>query len=195
MSLSAPGRFRLVVIGGSAGSTIGLPLILAGLPHDLRLPVVVVRHIAPESTWEFFMRRTDADCALTIIEPDDKEPIFGGHVYMAPPNYHLLIERDYTFSLSVDEKVRYSRPSIDVLFETAADAYGESVIGVIMTGANDDGAAGLKKIKERGGYAIVQDPKTAQVDIMPKAAIAACDVDRILPLERIAEALLELERL
>ena len=105
---------------------------------------------------------------------------------MAPPNYHLLIEPDQTFTLTIDERVNYARPSIDVLFETAAEVFREHLIGIILTGANNDGSHGLKRIKELGGMAIVQDPETAEVDSMPKAAVAACAVDHVLSLEEIS---------
>ena len=110
-------------------------------------------------------------------------------IYIAPPNYHLLVEADRTFSLSIDEPVNYARPSIDVLFETAADVYKTNLIGVILTGANTDGSHGLKRIKETGGLSVVQDPSTAEADTMPRAAIAAVDVDYVLPLEEIGKVL------
>jgi two-component system chemotaxis response regulator CheB len=134
-------------------------------------------------------RRTN----LKVVDAEDKQWIKPGHVYLAPANYHLLVERG-AFSLSVDDAVSYSRPSIDVLFESAADAYGASVAAVVLTGANSDGARGVKAIKKRGGFVVVQDPKTAEAPSMPTAAIAAARVDQILPLERIGPFLLELCR-
>jgi two-component system chemotaxis response regulator CheB len=121
---------------------------------------------------------------LPVSDADDKQPILPRHVYLAPPDYHLLIQRGW-FSLSTEEHVHFARPSIDVLFESAADAYGEQVIGLILTGANQDGAAGLARIKERGGVAIVQDPSTAERGEMPDAALAATVADAVLPLEEI----------
>ncbi len=124
---------------------------------------------------------------------DDKQWIKPGTVYLAPANYHLLVERGH-FELSVDDAVAYSRPSVDVLFESAADAYGASLAAVVLTGANRDGARGVARVKEKGGFVIVQDPKTAEAPSMPEAAIAAARVDRILPLERIGPFLVELCR-
>jgi two-component system chemotaxis response regulator CheB len=126
--------------------------------------------------------------ARPVRDVEDKAPIEPGHVYLAPLDYHLLVQRGW-FSLSVDPRVQHARPSIDVLFESAADAYGEKVIGVILTGANEDGAAGLARIKERGGVAVIQDPAGAERRTMPDAAIAATVADAILPLEGIGKFL------
>jgi two-component system, chemotaxis family, protein-glutamate methylesterase/glutaminase len=126
-----------------------------------------------------------------VQEVEDKDEIVPGNVYLAPPDYHLLIEPSY-FALSTDEPVSYARPSIDVLFESAADIYAEQVIGVILTGANQDGIAGLKRVKARGGMTIVQEPGTAESDITPKAAISAVEVDEILPLRDIPHLLVKL---
>ena len=128
-------------------------------------------------------------CPLTVKEADEKEPIKPGFVYIAPANYHLLVEQNKTLSLSIDSKVCYSRPSIDVLFETAAEAYLSGLIGIILTGANDDGTIGLKKIKEKGGLTIAQDPATAESGVMPLSAIRENVVDQILPLAEIASFL------
>ena len=128
-----------------------------------------------------------------VVEPGDKEPIEPAHVYVAPADYHLLVERGM-FHLSTEHAVAYSRPSIDVLFESAADAYGDKLTAVVLTGANADGAAGAQRVKERGGFLIVQDPLTAEAPVMPQAAIAAARVDRILPLDRIGPLLVELAR-
>ncbi len=117
------------------------------------------------------------------------EHLLKNKIYIAPPNYHLLVEADRTFSLSIDEPVNYARPSINVLFETAADVYKTNLVGVILTGANADGSHGLKRIKETGGLSVVQDPSTAEADTMPKAAIAAVDVDYVLPLEEIGKVI------
>jgi two-component system, chemotaxis family, protein-glutamate methylesterase/glutaminase len=122
--------------------------------------------------------------ARPVVQPSDKEPLERGTVYVAPPDYHLLVDGD-AFALSTDERVQYARPSIDVLFESAADAFGERTIGIVLTGANADGAAGLKRIKDAGGVAIVQDPRTAEAAAMPAAALAASTADAILPLAEI----------
>lgn len=130
-----------------------------------------------------------ARAALPVREPDDKEPLAPGVVYVAPPGYHLLVERDATFSLSVDEAVNFSRPSLDVLFESAADALGASLVGVVLSGASDDGAAGLAAIARAGGVTIVQAPASAEVPTMPEAALAALTPHHILPPERIGSLL------
>jgi len=175
---------ELVVIGTSLGGFSALEILLGNLPREFPVPIAVVQH-----------RMADADSTLSLVlqvhsalplsEPDDKDPIEPGHVYMAPPDYHLLVERG-SFALSTEQRVCHARPSIDVLFESAAHAYGAGLVGVILTGANHDGARGLACIKQRGGFTIVESPTTAESPAMPKAAIAACRVDRILPLSEIA---------
>jgi two-component system chemotaxis response regulator CheB len=132
-----------------------------------------------------------ARCAIRVREAEDKEPIEPGVVYFAPPDYHLLVEQDKRLSLSDDEPVLFSRPSIDVLFESAADAYGGGLIGVVLTGANSDGANGLKAVVEAGGVAVVQSPGSAYAVAMPEAAIAACPDARVLPVNEIAAYLRE----
>jgi len=161
-------------------------------PADYLLPIIVVQHLHPTQK-NTLLVHLDNLCPMIVKEADEKEAIQPGHIYFAPPNYHLLVERDRTFALSIDERVNYSRPSIDVLFESAVDVYGFGVIGVILTGANNDGAAGLQTIKARGGLTFVQDPETAEVPYMPQAAIAASRVDHILPLRAIGELLLNIE--
>ena len=183
-------RYRLIVIGGSAGATAALSELLPIFPAVYPLPIVVVQHLHPLQDRSFIERFT-GQCALTVKEADDKEVIKAGHIYFAPPNYHLLVEEDKSFSLSIDEKVNYTRPSIDVLFASAADDYGPGLIGVILTGANHDGAQGLRLIKGRGGLTIVQDPSTAESAYMPKAALEATAVDHILSLQDIGRLLLE----
>jgi two-component system chemotaxis response regulator CheB len=183
-----PRRYKIVVIGSSAGGMAALTDLLSALPATYSLPTVIVQHLHPSQDTTF-VEYFDRECALSVKEADEKEAIKAGHVYFAPPNYHLLIEDDGTFSLSVDEKVNYVRPAIDVLFESAVDVYGGGVIGVILTGANDDGALGMRLIKERGGLTIVQDPATAEAPIMPQAVIAATQVDHVLALPEIARLL------
>ncbi|HNT74306.1 MAG TPA: chemotaxis protein CheB [Anaerolineae bacterium] len=183
-------RYQLVVMGVSAGGTTALKILLPSFPADYPLPIIVVQHLHPTQT-NFLVTHFNAQCALTVKEADEKEPLLPGILYFAPPNYHLLIEPDRTLSLSIDEKVNYSRPSIDVLFESAAIVYKTGVIGVVMTGANNDGAAGLRAIKEYGGLAVVQDPATAEVPYMPQAAMAATSVDHVLPLADIGALLRE----
>ena len=184
-------RYQAIVIGASAGGLAALAKIFAVLPEDFPLPIIIAQHLhlsQDDGYLNYFKGRT----ILQVKDPDDKEKIKQGHIYFAPPNYHLLIEKDKTLSLSIDPKVKYSRPSIDVLFESAADVYSSLLIGIILTGANDDGATGLKAIKERNGLTIVQDPLTAEVEYMPQAAISAVEVDHILPISEIGPFLCSL---
>ena len=183
--------YKAIVIGSSAGGINALTKVLSVLPADFPLPIVIVQHLHPESGHHLpYILGTKS--ALKIKQADEKEKIEKGWVYLAPPNYHLLVEEDFTFSLSLESPVNYSRPSIDVLFESAIYAYRQHLIGIILTGANHDGSLGLKKIKEIGGFTIVQDPKTAEADAMPKAAIEATMIDKILPLQDIGLYLLQL---
>jgi two-component system, chemotaxis family, protein-glutamate methylesterase/glutaminase len=179
-----------IVIGASAGALEALSNLLPGLAADYRLPILIVVHLPPDRT-SLFVELLRAGCAIQVREAEDKEPIEPGVVYFAPPDYHLLVEQDRRLSLSSEEPVLFSRPSIDVLFESASDAYGDGLIGVVLTGANSDGADGLKAVVEAGGVAIVQNPKSAYAAAMPEAAIAACPDARVLPLSEIAEYLRE----
>jgi two-component system, chemotaxis family, protein-glutamate methylesterase/glutaminase len=180
--------YKAVVIGASVGGVKALQNVLAPLPADFALPILVVQHRMPAPD-DFLVFSLSESCRLTVKEADEKESIKPGHVYVAPANYHLLVERDETLSLSVDARVCYSRPSIDVLFETAAEVYRSGLIGIVLTGANHDGTAGLKKIKEKGGLTIVQDPATAESSYMPRSAIQEAVVDRVLSLAEIASFL------
>ena len=184
------GQFDLVVIGCSLGGMKALHTILSALTNEFCVPIAIVQHrhkTSNEQLPEYFRRSTD----LSVVDVDDKQPIKPGCVYLAPSNYQLLVEKG-AFSLSVDDTVGFSRPSIDVLFETAADAYRDRLIGIVLTGANSDGARGVRQIKRRGGFVVVQDPATAEAPAMPQAAIDTGRVDRILPLEGIGPFLLEL---
>jgi two-component system chemotaxis response regulator CheB len=156
------------------------------------LPLLMVQHVPPKGPTqlvEIFQRKTD----LAVKEARDKEPVHGGTLYFAAPGYHLLVEADMTLSLSQDEAMHFSRPSIDVLFESAADAWGDRVAGILLTGANEDGAAGLESIKQAGGLTIVQEPGEAEVPTMPLAALQRFAPDYILPLRDIHRLLRELE--
>jgi two-component system chemotaxis response regulator CheB len=184
-------RYRAVVIGVSAGGMQALNAILPELPSDFPLSVIIVQHTHPASD-DFLARYLDEKCCVKVKEADEKEKILPGVVYLAPPNYHLLVENDKIFSLSTELPVNFARPSIDVLFETAADAYGKMVAGVILTGANRDGSQGLLTIKKAGGLTVVQDPETAEANAMPQAAIETVQPDHILPLEKIGPFLLGL---
>jgi two-component system chemotaxis response regulator CheB len=181
-----------VVIGASAGGVHALLALLSGLPAHFSLPIIAVLHLPKERDSrlaDVFQQRL----GMTVREAADKETIAPSTLYFAGSGYHLSIETDRTFSLSCEEPVHYSRPSIDVLMESAADAYGASLAGVLLTGANFDGAAGLARIKQRGGLTAVQDPAEAQVATMPQAAIRKLRPNLILTLERIRQLLIQLD--
>ena len=183
---------RHVVMGASAGGIRAFERVLGALPGDFCLPIVICQHILPDAGPDF-CRIFDAMTPLAVKEADEKEHPLPGHVYVAPPGYHLLIERDGSFSLCVDEKVCFARPSIDVLFESAAQAWSPALLGVLLTGANEDGAMGIKRIKERGGQTMVQSPGDAHRPVMPEAAIALQCVDHVLPLDGIGSFLADLQ--
>lgn len=180
--MQAPG-FRLVVVGVSAGGLFALRTIMAGLPAGFPLPVVVVQHRSKDS--ELLCELLQECSPLTVGEVNDKEAIAPGRVYVAPPDYHLLVEPGH-FSLSTEEPVRYSRPSIDVTFMSAADTFAPDVVGVVLTGANADGARGLRRIVDRGGHGVVQHPDTADVKVMPQQAMKLVPEACVLPLDEIA---------
>ncbi|MEO7034115.1 MAG: chemotaxis protein CheB [Polyangiaceae bacterium] len=175
-----------LVVGASAGATRALTELLPSVPEWARIPIVIVVHLPPNRPSllpELFGPR----CAARVGEPDDKQPISAGTIWFAPSNYHLLMEGDRTFSLSVDEPVNFSRPSIDVLFESAADVFGSKLCAIVLTGANDDGALGATAIRRRGGLVIVQDPDTAEAEQMPSAAISRANPQIITSLAGIAQ--------
>jgi two-component system chemotaxis response regulator CheB len=185
--------YEAVAVGVSAGGLEALKRILSRLPKNFNRPLFIVYHIHKTSD-DFLVRHLNETSRLRVKQAEDKETIKPAVVYLAPPDYHLLIEWDRTIALSTAERVNYSRPSIDVLFETAADVYGEKLIGIILTGANKDGSDGARKIKAAGGFVVVQDPETAEMDTMPRAAIAAAEPQLILSLEEIAEFLANLKQ-
>ena len=178
-------KYEVVVVGVSAGGLEALSHLIPSLPAEFSLPIIIVQHLH-ESSDNFLAEYINGKSALQVKEIMDKEPILPGNVYIAPANYHLLVEEERAFSLSTEGRINWSRPSIDILFESSADVYADKVIGIILTGANNDGCMGLKKIKELGGLSIVQDPETAQSDCMPRAAIKAVKPDYVLKLEQIA---------
>lgn len=180
--MSAGKPFRAVVVGCSAGGLEALRRLLVPLPADFPLPIVVVAHVAPDSGSLLAELLSNA-CSLRVAEAQEKDVVKPGRVYIAPPGYHLLVERDESLSFSVDEKVCNVRPSIDVLFQSAADVWAERLIGVLLTGANSDGTGGLRAIRGRGGYCLVQDPAQAFAQTMPRSAISAGLADSILPLD------------
>jgi two-component system chemotaxis response regulator CheB len=189
--------FQLVVVGASLGGLQALEVLLAGLPRNFPVPVAIVQHRHKSSDDKLRMMLQQYT-PLVVIEPQDKEEIVPGCIYLAPADYHLMIEAGSDsvpypcFSLSTDAPVTYARPSIDVLFETAADTYAEKLIGVLLTGANHDGTGGMGKIRARGGRTVVQEPSTAACPTMPKAAIARGVAQNILPLAEIAPFLVKI---
>jgi two-component system, chemotaxis family, protein-glutamate methylesterase/glutaminase len=177
-----------VVIGTSAGALDALSILLPLMPQGYPLPIIIVIHIPPDKK-SVLTSILQAKCKLDVREAEDKEPIIPGTVYLAAPDYHLLIETDHRLSLSSDDPVLFSRPSIDVLFESAADAYKEGLVGVILTGGSDDGANGLKAIADAGGIALVQNPEQSFAPSMPRAAISRVPEAHVLNLEQIGSYL------
>jgi len=184
-------QYKAIVVGVSAGGFDALKILLSKLPGDFPLSILIVQHLHPIQD-VFYIKYFSEMCNLRVKEAEEKENIQSGTIYFAPPNYHLLVEEDRSISLSNEEKVNYSRPSIDVLFESASDVYKSELIGIILTGANDDGAKGISYIENNGGLTIAQDPATAKYPVMPKSAIDTECVDYILPLEDISDFLVEL---
>ena len=172
-------RIDAVVIGGSAGVLDVLRVVLGGLPATLRIPVLVVIHMPPRAPATVH-ESLQSVSSLPMRLADDKEPLRGGNVYFASPGYHLLIEGDRSAAHSLDEPVYYSRPSIEVLFESASDAYESTLLAILLTGASPDGAQGLCRVHERGGITVVQDPSTCEADVMPQAALALFEPDFVL---------------
>lgn len=177
-------EFNAIVIGASAGGFEALNYIINSLHKELSTPIIVVQHLSPnfDSKLANILNKISH---MNVKQAEDKEVILNNHIYVVPPNYHLLVEKDFTFSLSSDEKVNFSRPSIDVLFETAADAYKNSLIGILLTGANADGALGLKKINDYGGFTIVQSPSEAYAKAMPESALKLFTPNKVLSLHDI----------
>lgn len=183
---------RAVVIGASAGGVAALFQVLGALPSTFAIPVLCVLHL-PDDRHSQLAGVLQRRLHRPVCEARDKEKISSGQIYVAGPGYHLSVERDLTLSLSQEEPVHFSRPAIDFLFISAADAYGDSLLGVLLTGANEDGARGLAYIKNNGGRTIVQDPRDAQVALMPEAALALHQPDHILTLSGIGQLLATLE--
>jgi two-component system, chemotaxis family, protein-glutamate methylesterase/glutaminase len=185
-------HYIAVVIGGSAGGVKALDTILSVLPRDFDLSILVVQHLHASDNGSFALHVARMT-RLPVVEACDKERIEHGCLYTAPANYHMLVERNGTISLSVDERVNWSRPSIDVLFESAALVWGKAVVAVILSGANADGAKGIRAVKEAGGLTITQDPADAETPIMLQAAIDTGAVDQVLRAEEIGRLLAELD--
>jgi two-component system chemotaxis response regulator CheB len=190
--MNLAGRVDAIVIGASAGGIEALTVVLPAFPAGLRPPVFIVLHLPrdkPSMLAEIFARK----CALPVREAEDKDEVAPGTVYFAPNNYHLLVDKGPQLSLSVDDPVHHSRPSIDVLFESAVEIYGERLLGIILSGANDDGASGLAAIHDAGGLTIVQSPQTARAPNMALSALKLRPADWVLPLDEIAKLLRTLD--
>lgn len=183
---------QAVAIGASAGGVDALLQMLSALPASYPLPLIAVLHL-PENRDSLLAEVFANRCAIAVREAADKEPLAGGTLYFAPAGYHLLVESDRSFSLSCDPPEHFSRPSIDVMLESAADAFGAGLVGVLLTGANEDGAKGLVRVMQAGGLTVVQDPDDAQVPDMPLAALARLEPDFILPLPQIQSLIANLK--
>ena len=184
-------KISVVLIGTSAGGIDALRQLFSFLPKGFHLPLVIVQHLPEDAHFDLdllFSRQTQ----LLLSEAHDKVKVLPGHIYFAPPGYHLLIEKDQTLSVSLDEKVHFARPSIDVLFDSAARSLGQSALGILLTGASQDGAEGLQLMKESGALTCVQDPASAQVPYMPEAALNIMTPDWVLDLKGIAAKLSQL---
>jgi len=186
-------NYEAIVIGVSSGGMNAMKVMFSILPKDFNIPIIIVQHLSPRSENQW-IKLLNNKSNLFIKEADEKEIIEPGNIYIAPANYHLLIETNKTFSLTIDERVNFARPSIDVLFESAAEAYKNKLIGVILTGSSNDGTKGIKRIQECGGLTIVQNPETSESAYMPTSAIAAIHPDYILSLEEIINLLINIDR-
>lgn len=186
-------RYDAIVIGCSSGGLDALERILSPLPSGFPLPLIVVMHM-PQEGDSLLAEVLRNKCRMPVAEVADKDDIAPGTVYIAPPGYHLLVEGDETFSLSVDPKVNMSRPSVDVLFETAADTFGERLVALVLSGANRDGSRGIMAVSAAGGLCVAQQPETAVAGEMPGRAIATGKVNVVLALDDIADFLVNLER-
>jgi len=175
-----------IVIGVSAGGVSALLELLPKFPVDCKLSILIVQHMSKSST-NYFVKLLQDKSKIRVKEADEKEEIMPGTIYVAPLDYHLLVEEDFSISLSVSEKQNFSRPSIDVLFETAAYAYQKHLIGIILTGANHDGAEGMCIIQKMGGYTIIQSPDEAEFPQMPRAVMDLIEVDEVLLLDEISD--------
>lgn len=187
-------QYKAIVIGGSAGSFQGISKILASLPKDFELPIIMCLHRL-KHVRHGFVEALNIKSSISLDEPEDKENIKKGKIYLAPANYHLSVELGNYFSLSTEDMVNNSRPSIDITLETAAYVYKNRLIGILLSGANKDGALGMKKIKERGGLTIVQDPAECMIDTMPAAAMKLTQIDYVLSVQQIISFMAELDKI
>lgn len=181
-------ELRAVVIGASTGAVAALSHLLPPLAADFPLAILVTVHV-PADKPNSIPALLQAKCRIAIKEAEDKEPVVPGTVYFAPPDYHLLVEQDRSLSLSSEEPANFSRPSVDVLFESAADAYGKDLLAIILSGANQDGARGARAVGEAGGVVVVQNPDSAEARMMPESALTACPEARVMNLSTLAKLL------
>ncbi len=181
-------RFNIAVIGASAGGLSALEAILKVLDKDLSTPIIIVQHLSPDGG-DAILKLLKKYSLIELSEPTDKELLENNHIYLAPPDYHLMIEDDHSISVYMGPKENYCRPAIDVLFETAAEVFLDKTLGILLTGANRDGTRGLRVIKDFSGVTVAQDPKEAQIAVMPQSAIDNGAVDHILTLEQIGKML------
>lgn len=186
-------RHGLVVMGASLGGLSALPVVVGALPADFPLPIVVVQHRSTVSGFSALASVLQRSCLLDLRDVMDKDPLVPGRVYLAPPDYHTLVDDDH-LALSTEARVQYARPSIDVLFLSAAESYGPRTIAVVLTGANRDGVVGSRRIKQRGGVVLVQDPATAESAVLPSAVLATVPVDRVVPLTDLGALLVQYGR-
>jgi two-component system chemotaxis response regulator CheB len=186
-------RFKAIVIGGSAGSFQGITRILNSIPEDFPLPIIMCLHRL-KHVRNGFVEALQIKSKVPVIEPSDKENIKRGQVYLAPANYHLSVELGHSFSLSTEDMVNNSRPAIDITLETAAYVYKDRLVGILLSGANRDGAYGMKRIKDRGGLTLVQDPADCMIETMPRAALELTEIDYSLPVDGIIRFLNELDK-
>ena len=187
-------KYKAIVIGGSAGSFQGITQILSALPADFSLPIIMCLHRL-KHVRNGFVEALSIKSIKPVVEPHDKEGIKKGKVYLAPANYHLCIELGNTFALSTEEMYNNSRPSIDITLDTAAYNYKDKLIGILLSGANRDGALGMKRIKDRGGLTIIQDPEECMIDTMPNAAKSITEIDYTLNVKEIIQFLIELDKM
>jgi two-component system chemotaxis response regulator CheB len=177
---------QLIIIGGSAGSLEVILKLIPGLHFPLPAAIIIVQHRKPFND-EILVDLLNAKSTWPVKEAEEKEPVLPNTIYIAPADYHLLLEKERTFSLDVSEKVNYSRPSIDIAFESAAEVYGPSLLAILLSGANADGVEGMKRIKELGGMCVVQDPGSADVGFMPQQAIEQVAIDKVIPANQLAD--------
>jgi len=187
-------KYKAIVIGGSAGSFQGITQILSSLPADFNLPIIMCLHRL-KHVRNGFVEALSIKSIKPVVEPFDKEQIKRGKIYLAPANYHMSIELGNTFAMSTEEMFNNSRPAIDITLETAAYNYRDKLIGILLSGANKDGAIGMKRIKDRGGLTIIQDPAECMIDTMPTAARNMTEIDHTLPIQGIIKFLKELDKM